>query len=311
MPTYAEVVQRTALHGHKDVVYTLALTETGSLLSTGGDGIVAEWNPDTGESLGAWLQGAGAIYSLAYNPANGVLAAGEASGRLHFYHRPSRQLIRSVLLHTGSIFELAWRNDHLFTTSADGLLTQWTADGLVAAQLPIGLPLRALAVHPQGTYVAVGAADGTIRLIQASDLRVVDTWAAHERTVMSLTFTPDGTGLISGGRDAHLRHWRLGHVEQPAIDIVAHTFSIHHLLLSPDNQWLASSSMDKSLKIWRREDLALRKVIDRRREESHKSSVNRVCWLPTQEVNTYRIATASDDRQVLVWTLRFGKATEA
>ncbi len=61
--------------------------------------------------------------------------------------------------------------------------------------------------------------------------------------------------------------------------------------------------MDKSWKLWASADLTLRKVVDRRRAEAHHSSVNRLAWLPNPHPEQVTVASASDDRQVLVWTL--------
>jgi WD40 repeat protein len=57
--------------------------------------------------------------------------------------------------------------------------------------------------------------------------------------------------------------------------------------------------MDKSIKIWDSENLKLKKVIDKSKNASHGTSVNKLLWLEKDQV----LLSASDDRTISMWNL--------
>jgi WD40 repeat protein len=40
--------------------------------------------------------------------------------------------------------------------------------------------------------------------------QLVKKWPGHEHSVSSVTFTPDGIGLLSGGYDRAVKYWDVG-----------------------------------------------------------------------------------------------------
>ncbi len=93
---------------------------------------------------------------------------------------------------------------------------------MVAALLPV-LPepllaqepdtpnqVDALAWSPQGDKLAVGYADGTVKIWNASSLEPVYTLQGHTDEVTSLAWKPDGSQLASGGFDTTVRVWAGG-----------------------------------------------------------------------------------------------------
>jgi WD40 repeat protein len=57
--------------------------------------------------------------------------------------------------------------------------------------------------------------------------------------------------------------------------------------------------MDKSIKLWDARDLKLKKVIDKARNASHGTSVNKLLWREKDQV----LLSASDDRTISMWNL--------
>lgn len=69
-----------------------------------------------------------------------------------------------------------------------------------------GEPLHALAVSPDGAYIAGGGESGTIYLWDSSGT-LVASLTGHEGTVESLSFSPDSSLLGSGSSDRSARVW--------------------------------------------------------------------------------------------------------
>jgi len=123
---------------------------------------------------------------------------------------------------------------------------------------------------------------------------------AHQNSVFSLCFSPDGRFLLSGSRDAHLKIWDVAQAYQAQQDIVAHLFAINHIVFSPDQRWFATCSMDKSIKVWDAASFRLLKVIDRARHAGHGTSVNKLMWSSFDNL----LLSGSDDKRISVWSIK-------
>src|SRR5262245_58860167 len=84
---------------------------------------------------------------------------------------------------------------------------------VIAAETPVavGAPMRhedalhALAVSPDGRFVATGAGDNTARVWDAGTGKPVTPPLRHDGNVQSVAFGPDGKTLLTGSvRSAHL-----------------------------------------------------------------------------------------------------------
>src|SRR5262249_41636849 len=68
-------------------------------------------------------------------------------------------------------------------------------------------PVEALAVSSDGTLVASGGKDGSLRLWQVATGKHLRSLAGHAGGVTALAFSPDGQTLASLGNDCTLRTW--------------------------------------------------------------------------------------------------------
>ncbi len=103
--------------------------------------------------------------------------------------------------------------------------------------------VRAVAVHPDGTRVATGSDDGTVRIWDAVTGEIRSTLAGHGGVVTAVAFTPDGLRLVSASRDDRVRVWRASTarleraLESRGADVLA-------LAISSDGTRLASGDTD-------------------------------------------------------------------
>jgi WD40 repeat protein len=117
--------------------------------------------------------------------------------------------------------------------------------------------------------------------------------------VFTLSYSKDGKYLISGGRDAMLKVWDVENDFELLHDIPAHTLHINTIVFNPENTLLATGSMDKTIKIWDAKTFTLLKVIDKVRNQSHSTSVNKLLWLDNQN-----LASVSDDKMSMLWEVK-------
>jgi WD40 repeat protein len=81
----------------------------------------------------------------------------------------------------------------------------------------------ALAVSPNGSVLATGGGEGTVKLWDMNDGRELRTigaraWLpASDRGIRALAFTPDGAGLVTARGDGDVALWEIGGVSEKAV----------------------------------------------------------------------------------------------
>lgn len=300
MPSLAVQKQHT-FSGHRDCLYTLAPTgQQDSFLSAGADGLVVQWQlqqPDQGMLL---AKAEASIYAMHYQPERDWLFFGQNYDGVRLIEVNSKKNLASVQMTKSAIFCLeSWR-DKLYAGTGNGqlvILQQDTLQQLHDIQLS-EKSLRAIAIHSGWQELAAAYSDGYIRILDLNTLAVKQVIEAHQNSVFTVQYSPDGRYLLSGSRDAHIKAWSVADHYELAHSIVAHMYTINHLSYSPGGRLFASCSMDKSVKVWDAASFKLLKVLDKVRHAGHGTSVNKLLWL-----NENTLASASDDRTISIWKI--------
>jgi WD40 repeat protein len=299
-----QVQKLHTLLGHQDCIYTLEASDKNSVFfSAGGDGMVVSWDltePTDGELI---AKVPNSIYALHHHTHSGLLIAGQNYEGIHVLDWKNKKEVASLKISDESIFDIKSSGHHLFIVSGGGFLrkiglTDMTIKSAVQATQKSA---RCIAIHEARGEVAVGYSDNHIRVFDMDTLTLKYSWKAHENSVFTLRYSPDGKYLMSGSRDARLKGWHVANNYVLAGEVVAHLFAINHMDFSPDGKHFVTCSMDKSLKVWNFEELKLIKVIDRGRHAGHGTSINKVLWTSYQD----QLVSASDDRSVAVWNIIF------
>jgi WD40 repeat protein len=112
--------------------------------------------------------------------------------------------------------------------------------GRLAEPLKLATTSRAW-LHDNRT-LAVGYADGAVRLHDGDSGEVTATLSGHTDAAYALAVSPDGGLLASGARDGTIRLWDLA-TRQERLTLRGHTGLVIHLAFRPDGKVLASSCL--------------------------------------------------------------------
>ncbi|MEO6888984.1 MAG: NB-ARC domain-containing protein, partial [Ktedonobacteraceae bacterium] len=157
--------------------------------------------------------------------------------------------------------------------------------------------ILAIALSPNGKYLAAGTASGVIRLWDATNSMPLATYHSHKDWVRTVAFSPDSRLLASGSDDTSIWLWdvQAGHGIRR---LDGHEHRVRSVVFSPDSHLLASGSDDTTLRLW---DLATYdnvKILKR-----HELRVRSVAFSPDGRL----LASGSDDKTILLWEVQTGR----
>src|SRR5262249_3511263 len=124
-------------------------------------------------------------------------------------------------------------------------------DRLSASTLSLAtLMVDAIAIAPDGTWLATGSDDGTVRLWDAATGRLRGTLTGHASGVRAVAIAPDGTWLATGSDDGTVRLGD-GATGQERATLTGHTdpfagrvrtYPMCAVAIGPDSNWLIAVS---------------------------------------------------------------------
>ena len=298
------LVNKVAVYnGHPDCIYTMIPSnKPNTFITSGADGMVVQWDLFTPNEGILIAKMPNSVYALSLvNEGTQLLVAQNFEG-IHLLDLATKQELQTRALGNVAIFDFTILENEVLVALANGQVLSLSLPTLeIKNQVRhTEQSARRFAQHPQYPgLVAVAYSDGIIRLIETTNLQVVEELQSHTNSVFALRFSPDGKYLISGGRDAKLKVWDAENHFALIHDIPAHLFSINDICFHPFKPLFATCSMDKSVKVWSAETFKLLKVIDKSRHAGHGNSVNRLLWTTTDEL----LISTGDDRNIHLWKL--------
>ena len=293
--------RRSVFVGHRGAVYALeSMANPHLFLSASGDGRVVKWDlraPEAGELIADALK---AIFCIYHDAERKLLFIGNEEGGLHVIDLVEREEIRLLQAHKRGIFRIIpLGKERIICSSGDGTISVWKVPSMeLERQIPLSdEKIRGTAISADGALLAVASLDGTIRVLDTTDLNELHRLPGHKNGAASVCWHPKKPVLISGGRDGQLRFWRTTSNFNKVQAIPAHRANIYGIAFNTDGSLCATASRDKTVKIWDGKTFDQLGRIDLK-NGGHTHSVNAVRWCADGS-----LLTASDDRSIRNWVV--------
>lgn len=291
--------------GHTASIFTITpgFTEN-TLLSGAGDGLIAEWTTDPGDTKANAIARIPAnIFSLCTLEKYNLLCAGTMRGGIHIIDVHTKKEIKNLGRNTASIFDLQVHNSVLFAASGEGQAYVWQIPSFELADI-IEITyqsIRAVAFTSKTNEVAFACSDHKIYIYDVSNFNIKHILEGHTNSVFTACYSPGGKYLLTGSRDAQLKIWNAENKYTLMHTIPAHLFTINHIAFSNDGKLFATAGRDKTIKLWDAETFDLLKVIDKEKYEGHINSVNKLFW----SAHNNLLISCSDDRSIISWQINY------
>jgi WD40 repeat protein/serine/threonine protein kinase len=164
----------------------------------------------------------------------------------------------------------------------------------VVASLPAQARVVRVAFSPDGSLLAAGCANGTIRLWDVPTRRELQLGRAPQpiAPVRYIAFSPDGRTLASAGVDGTVQLWDIA-ARRVRASFQGHSAAILSLSFSPDGKTLASASADTTVRFW---DTATGQPMPPP-IRGPRTVVNAVSFAPDGKT----LATGGEDGTIRIW----------
>jgi WD40 repeat protein len=286
--------------GHTDCVYSLCKGKVfDEFFTAGGDGMVVKWNtqiPDQGV-LVAKLPNA--VYAMTAIDEHNSLVVCENQVGLRDLDLSNNKELRNLPMPGLTFFDVKYLNGIILASAHNGkvYVIDYDVFELVKIIDASSKSARSIALCEKRNEFAVAYSDYNIRIFDTLDFELKKEIVGHSNSVFSVVYDEAGDYLISAGRDAHLKNWDVKTDYALVQSVPAHLFAINNIAFRNDYRYFATCSMDKAIKIWDAYTFTLLKVIDKSRNASHGTSVNKLLW----QGDT--LVSVSDDRKVALWSI--------
>jgi WD40 repeat protein len=213
----------------------------------------------------------------------------------------------------GDFFRVAFTPDgkHVLAAGRAISLRMWdraTGKEVSVFQERKGIDVPALAVSPDGRMVAQGIGSQIIlsNLQTGADIA---SFEGHQRTVLALAFSPDGTRLLSGSSDRTMRLWSIESKEQ--LDQFALAISYGNLAggdvssvaFTPDGLYALSA---RRVRYTSHPPLQLWDLLEGRDEQRLNASAGTFFNVAIVSADGRRVLAGCDEKMTL-WDLESGK----
>jgi WD40 repeat protein/transcriptional regulator with XRE-family HTH domain len=290
------------LRGHADVVWSAVFSSDGTRVATASaDGTAKIWDASTGKEL-LTITTNGTVWHAAFSPDGKILATAGRDGIANLWDVRTGQKVLDLVGHAEDVFHVEFSPDgsRLATVSPDGTARIWNAltgkELLSLNQGSDAVPYW-VAFHPDGSRIAVANTRGDFEgwvsiwnVVTGEMLLALPDQNAH---VNSVSFSPDGTHIVTTSDDQTTRIWDANNGEELQT-FYGQTINITNAAYSPDGTRIATAIGNGQVSVL--DTVTGRELLTL---AGHSSDIRMVAFSP----DGMRIVTAGSDKTARIWNI--------
>jgi len=270
------------LYGHTAPVECVSYSPDGTQVASGGyDGTIKLWDTSTGAEVRTLQGHTNAVFDVNFSPDGTRIVSGSWDHTVKIWDAATGEEIRTLTGHRYGVTSVSFSPDGRYIASGS---------------------------HPAFSLAEVEPEPGVVKLWDASSGRELKTLNGHSGGVWSVSFSPDGTHLVSGGaattpyQPGEIKLWNVSTGAELKV-FKGHTLEVYSVSFSSDGTRLASGSKDRTVRIW---DVSTGEELSTLR--GHTGRVSSVCFSP----DGTRITSAGGliDPQIKLWDALTGEEIE-
>jgi COMPASS component SWD3 len=136
------------------------------------------------------------------------------------------------------------------------------AEAFASVQGEWKLSISALKFAPNGSFLAVSSADGSLSIFKVDEtgfLLVCTVHSAHEKGISDVAWSPDSSLLATASDDKTIAIWQFADLEaahkapttvKPTFRLQGHTSYVYCVAFHPASGIIASGGFDDSVRLW-------------------------------------------------------------
>ena len=286
--------QFATLTGHPWIVTCVAFSPDGKFVASGGmGGEVRVWDVAKRACVRAFNPDEQSLWSIAFTPDGRNLMFAGIQG-VQFWNTETWQRSKKF---PGMIANLSRDGNTVaisesspFKSEAAGPVTLWnwrTGEKLQS----FNSSGRTLVLSPDGRRVAMAGEASGILVCDTGSGALVKTLPT-ENPVWCLSFSPDGSKLVSAGWSGQALVWEW-QTEVPPRVISTNRLNLWTVAFSPDGSNIVTTSSDQTVRFWNATTLAPKAVL-----HGHASEV----WCAAFSADGKMLVTGGKDQNVMLWS---------
>ncbi len=241
-------------------VTCVTFNSTGTLLAANGDdNSINIYDVQTGRLLKSLPGSARNASQFAFTPDGNLLAAAYRDALIRLWDIITGEEASVLRGHTGELSSIAVSPDGEVVASGsvypDSTLRIWDMSSY--AQTTVlkgedGEEFFDIAFSPDGTLLAAATGSvtyGKVRLWDVETWTLLATLEGYSNIVSGITFSHDGTFLITASYDGTIKQWTVGSSDDP---VVLHRYdeAVYSIDLNPDDTLLAVGLSESTIRLW-------------------------------------------------------------
>ncbi|MCG9129423.1 T9SS type A sorting domain-containing protein [Candidatus Poribacteria bacterium] len=241
----------TTLIGDTSKTWRVAFSPDGSKLATAVNDDILLWDLNTGELISTLIGHTSSVSQLAFSPDGNTLISDSWHDIVRMWDVATATEKWSLDQHRDSIKTVIFSQDGSKVVSVGKNPTRFQVMDMTTGKthtIPYPYGINEIALSPDGKYIAIEDSKGVFLLYDINlNEKIVEYPGHKENRIRSITFSPDGKTLASGGED-ELFLWDTLTGERK-LAIAGHSNGCIGLTFSPDGNILATGSYEQ-INLW-------------------------------------------------------------